>query len=71
MVDTNIIYKKIVPQNSMKSNESNPLPEAMASLAGSISGQAPLKIQIPGERTKSWLLTHAIPNKFVMAGIWG
>ncbi|KAI3680077.1 hypothetical protein L2E82_50814 [Cichorium intybus] len=34
----------------------NPLQEAVASLAGVISGQAPLKIAIPGERSKSWLL---------------
>ncbi|KAL4570450.1 hypothetical protein LXL04_026103 [Taraxacum kok-saghyz] len=34
----------------------NPLQEAVANLAGVISGQPPLKISIPGERTKSWLL---------------
>lgn len=34
----------------------NPLQEAVASLAGVISGQPPIKVSIPGERTKSWLL---------------
>ncbi|KAI3694335.1 hypothetical protein L1987_77299 [Smallanthus sonchifolius] len=34
----------------------NPLQEAVANLAGAISGQSPLKIPIPGERAKSWLL---------------
>ncbi|MFS7888398.1 putative plastid-lipid-associated protein [Helianthus anomalus] len=34
----------------------NPLQEAVANLAGVISGQSPLKISIPGERSKSWLL---------------
>ncbi|KAI7749906.1 hypothetical protein M8C21_014079, partial [Ambrosia artemisiifolia] len=34
----------------------NPLQEAVANLAGVISGQSPLKVSIPGERSKSWLL---------------
>lgn len=34
----------------------NPLQEALAGIARAISGQPPLKIPIPGERTKSWLL---------------
>ncbi|XP_076906527.1 plastoglobulin-1, chloroplastic-like [Bidens hawaiensis] len=34
----------------------NPLQEAVANLAGTISGQSPVKIAIPGERSKSWLL---------------
>ncbi|KAK1408588.1 hypothetical protein QVD17_40493 [Tagetes erecta] len=34
----------------------NPLQEAVANLAGVISGQSPLKVPIPGERSKSWLL---------------
>ncbi|KAI3787160.1 hypothetical protein L1987_41418 [Smallanthus sonchifolius] len=34
----------------------NPLQEAVANLAGAISGQSPLKIPILGERSKSWLL---------------
>ena len=34
----------------------NPLQQAVANIAGVISGQAPLKIPIPGERSKSWLL---------------
>ncbi|KAL6956642.1 hypothetical protein U1Q18_049130 [Sarracenia purpurea var. burkii] len=34
----------------------NPLQEAVAGVARAISGQAPLKVLIPGERTKSWLL---------------
>ena len=36
----------------------NPLQQAFASIAGSISGQPPLKVPIPGNnRAKSWLLT--------------
>ncbi|GKE18444.1 plastoglobulin-1, chloroplastic-like protein, partial [Tanacetum coccineum] len=34
----------------------NPLQEVVANLAGVISGQAPLKVSIPGERSSSWLL---------------
>ncbi|KAK9076027.1 hypothetical protein SSX86_004357 [Deinandra increscens subsp. villosa] len=34
----------------------NPLQEAVANLAGVISGQSPLKIPIPGDRSQSWLL---------------
>ncbi|KAI9177559.1 hypothetical protein LWI28_016687 [Acer negundo] len=34
----------------------SPLQEAVASIGRAISGQPPLKIPIPGERTKSWLL---------------
>ncbi|KAL8112702.1 hypothetical protein AgCh_020138 [Apium graveolens] len=34
----------------------NPLQEALAGIARGISGQPPLKIRIPGERTNSWLL---------------
>ncbi|KAG0550098.1 hypothetical protein BDA96_01G310500 [Sorghum bicolor] len=36
----------------------NPLQQAFASIAGSISGQPPLKVPIPGNnRARSWLLT--------------
>lgn len=35
----------------------NPLQDAVVSIARAISGQPPLKVPIPGERTKSWLLT--------------
>ncbi|KAK3434782.1 plastoglobulin-1, chloroplastic [Eucalyptus grandis] len=34
----------------------SPLQEAVASLSRAISGQPPLKLPIPGERTRSWLL---------------
>ncbi|XAR70662.1 hypothetical protein NMG60_11027584 [Bertholletia excelsa] len=34
-----------------------PLQEAVGSISRAISGQSPLRIPIPGERTKSWLLT--------------
>ncbi|KAL0300255.1 UNVERIFIED_CONTAM: Plastid lipid-associated protein 3, chloroplastic [Sesamum calycinum] len=34
----------------------NPLQNAVEGIARTISGQPPLKIPIPGERTKSWLL---------------
>lgn len=34
----------------------NPLQEAVASISQAISGQPPLKVPIPGERSSSWLL---------------
>lgn len=34
----------------------NPLQNAVAGIARAISGQPPLKVPIPGERTQSWLL---------------
>jgi len=34
-----------------------PLENVVASISRVISGQSPLKIRIPGERTSSWLLT--------------
>ncbi|XP_059656856.1 plastoglobulin-1, chloroplastic [Cornus florida] len=34
----------------------NPLQEVVANIARTLSGQPPLKVPIPGERTKSWLL---------------
>ena len=34
----------------------NPLQEAVASISRAISGQPPLKVPIPGERSSSWLL---------------
>ncbi|CAL5432260.1 unnamed protein product [Camellia sinensis] len=34
----------------------NPLQEAVSSIARTISGQPPLKVPIPGEQSKSWLL---------------
>ncbi|KAJ0714988.1 putative plastid-lipid-associated protein [Helianthus annuus] len=37
----------------------NPLQEAVANIAGVISGQAPVKVPISaGERTKSWLINY-------------
>uniref|UniRef100_A0A1D1Z848 Putative plastid-lipid-associated protein 3, chloroplastic n=1 Tax=Anthurium amnicola TaxID=1678845 RepID=A0A1D1Z848_9ARAE len=35
----------------------NPVQEAVANIARVISGQPPLKVPIPGDRTASWLLT--------------
>ncbi|MQL94675.1 hypothetical protein Taro_027341 [Colocasia esculenta] len=35
----------------------NPVQEAVASIAHAISGQPPLKVAIPGDRTASWLIT--------------
>ncbi|CAI9095259.1 OLC1v1031158C1 [Oldenlandia corymbosa var. corymbosa] len=35
----------------------NPLQNVVFGIASSLSGQPPLKVPIPGERTKSWLLT--------------
>lgn len=34
-----------------------PLQDAVASIGRVISGQPPLKVPIPGDRTSSWLLT--------------
>ncbi|KAI6702434.1 hypothetical protein NL676_011570 [Syzygium grande] len=43
--------------NLMPVQESiSPLQEAVASVSRAISGQPPLKLPIPGERTRSWLL---------------
>lgn len=35
----------------------NPLQEAVMSISRVITGQPPLKLPIPGDRTKSWLIT--------------
>ncbi|KAJ1296122.1 hypothetical protein BS78_01G275000 [Paspalum vaginatum] len=43
----------------------NPLQQAFASIAGSISGQPPLKVPIPGNnRARSWLLTTYLDKDF-------
>ncbi|PSR89256.1 Plastid-lipid-associated protein [Actinidia chinensis var. chinensis] len=42
----------------------NPLQEAVASLARAISGQPPIKLPIPGGRTKSWLLITYLDKDF-------
>ncbi|RCV43636.1 hypothetical protein SEVIR_9G315600v4 [Setaria viridis] len=43
----------------------NPLQQTFASIAGSISGQPPLKVQIPGNnRGRSWLLTTYLDKDF-------
>lgn len=43
----------------------NPLQQAFASIAGSISGQPPLKVPIPGNnRGRSWLLTTYLDKDF-------
>lgn len=42
----------------------NPLQGAVANIARSISGQPPLKVPIPGERTASWLLTTYLDEDF-------
>lgn len=42
----------------------NPLQEALASISRTISGQQSLKVPIPGERTKSWLLTTYLDDDF-------
>lgn len=41
-----------------------PVEGVVESIARTISGQPPLKIGIPGERTKSWLLTTYLDNDF-------
>ncbi|KAI4303333.1 hypothetical protein MLD38_038978 [Melastoma candidum] len=40
----------------------SPLQDAVASLSRTISGQPPLKVPIPGERTSSWLLVTYLDN---------
>ncbi|KAK3026684.1 hypothetical protein RJ639_041531 [Escallonia herrerae] len=42
----------------------NPLQDALSGIAHTISGQPPLKIPIPGERTKSWLLITYLDKDF-------
>ncbi|KAL5551041.1 hypothetical protein UlMin_001217 [Ulmus minor] len=42
----------------------NPIQQAVASISRAISGQPPLKVPIPGERTKSWLLTTYLDEDF-------
>lgn len=42
----------------------NPLQGAVANIARSISGQPPLKVPIPGDRTTSWLLTTYLDEDF-------
>ncbi|GER34655.1 plastid-lipid associated protein PAP / fibrillinfamily protein [Striga asiatica] len=42
----------------------SPLQNAVEGLARTISGQPPLKIPIPGERTKSWLLITYLDKDF-------
>ncbi|KAH6817985.1 Plastid-lipid associated protein PAP / fibrillin family protein [Perilla frutescens var. frutescens] len=42
----------------------NPLQNAVEGIARTISGQPPLKVPIPGERTKSWLLITYLDKDF-------
>ncbi|KAM0000277.1 putative plastid-lipid-associated protein [Helianthus debilis subsp. tardiflorus] len=49
----------------------NPLQEAVANIAGVISGQAPVKVPITGERTKSWLVTYLDKDLRVSQGEGG
>lgn len=42
----------------------NPLQEAVASISRVIAGQPPLKLPIPGDRTKSWLITTYLDENF-------
>ncbi|KAG6428421.1 hypothetical protein SASPL_112672 [Salvia splendens] len=42
----------------------NPLQNAIEGIARSISGQPPLNIRIPGERTKSWLMITYLDKDF-------
>lgn len=41
-----------------------PLQDAVGSISRVISGQQPLKVPIPGERTSSWLLTTYLDDDF-------
>lgn len=41
-----------------------PLQDAVGSISQVISGQPPLKVPIPGERTSSWLLTTYLDEDF-------
>lgn len=42
----------------------SPLQEAVSTIGRAISGQPPLKLPIPGERTKSWLLITYLDDDF-------
>lgn len=42
----------------------NPIQEAVANISQAISGQPPLKLPIPGERTQSWLLITYLDKDF-------
>ncbi|XP_020704017.1 probable plastid-lipid-associated protein 3, chloroplastic [Dendrobium catenatum] len=42
----------------------NPIQEAVANISRGISGQPPLKVPIPGNRSKSWLLTTYLDQDF-------
>ncbi|KAK9275295.1 hypothetical protein L1049_022557 [Liquidambar formosana] len=42
----------------------DPLQEAVANISRAISGQPPLKVPIPGDRTKSWLLITYLDEDF-------
>lgn len=42
----------------------NPLQNAVEGITRTISGQPPLKVPIPGERTKSWLLITYLDKDF-------
>ncbi|XP_057761619.1 plastoglobulin-1, chloroplastic [Arachis stenosperma] len=41
-----------------------PLQDAVANISRAISGQPPLKVPIPGERTSSWLITTYLDKDF-------
>ncbi|CAD6212174.1 unnamed protein product [Miscanthus lutarioriparius] len=50
----------------------NPLQQAFASIAGSISGQPPLKVPIPSNnRARSWLLTTYLDKDFRISRVFG
>lgn len=42
----------------------SPLQEAVGSISRAVSGQPPLKVPIPGERTQSWLLITYLDEDF-------
>ncbi|KAF9624345.1 hypothetical protein IFM89_009628 [Coptis chinensis] len=42
----------------------NPLQDTLANISRVVSGQPPLKVRIPGERSSSWLLTTYLDNDF-------
>ncbi|KAI7993713.1 hypothetical protein LOK49_LG11G02134 [Camellia lanceoleosa] len=48
----------------------NPLQEAVSSIARAISGQAPLKVPIPGEQSKSWLLITYLDKDLRISEGW-
>ncbi|XP_047328402.1 probable plastid-lipid-associated protein 3, chloroplastic [Impatiens glandulifera] len=63
--NVDIFGQKISLLPLQQSSIIGPLQEAVAGIARAISGQPPIKVQIPGgQRSESWLLTTYLDNDF-------